>query len=197
MSLIFVVGALIFSSSFFSGVGWAQRIIEWKTYTDPKLGISLQYPSDWTIKQKANRFDPDPDLLLETRNQLGGNNSLAINARNLPVNISITSGQFVAEKLKDVVTYEGIREGKDIHIIQDVTKHYPIDGHEVFSFIVAESTSRPSVQIVEEGITVLNLQTQKIFAFGFTALSSHYDDPDQVQIRDHILKSIKFIEVAQ
>ena len=38
--------------------------LEWKTYSNDKIGISFEYPSDWTIKEKTNRFDTGPEVLI-------------------------------------------------------------------------------------------------------------------------------------
>lgn len=31
--------------------------IEWKTYSNGKLGFSVEYPSNWIVKEKSNRFE--------------------------------------------------------------------------------------------------------------------------------------------
>ena len=48
---------------------------QWKTYSDKKLGISLQYPSNWVVKQKTNRFESEPELTIEGA---GGANSFSV-----------------------------------------------------------------------------------------------------------------------
>jgi protein-disulfide isomerase len=41
---------------------YAQQLTEWKNYSSNKLGIHFEYPYNWTVKEKSNRFDEGPDL---------------------------------------------------------------------------------------------------------------------------------------
>jgi hypothetical protein len=36
--------------------------IEWKTYSNEIVGISFNYPSNWDVVEKENRFDTGPDV---------------------------------------------------------------------------------------------------------------------------------------
>ena len=79
---------------------------QWKTYSDQKLGISLQYPSSWEAKQKTSRFEPVPDLTLNYRNELGGKNSFAVFVmpiiglnNNLPADPDVKLAQFAAKRV--------------------------------------------------------------------------------------------------
>ena len=78
---------------------------QWKTYSDKKLGISIQYPSSWEAKQKTSRFEPVPDLTLNYRNELGGKNSFAVFVmpiginNNLPADPDVKLAQFAAKRV--------------------------------------------------------------------------------------------------
>jgi hypothetical protein len=41
---------------------------EFLTWNEPQGGFSIEYPSDWTVKEKENRFD-EIDVLLLVRFQ--------------------------------------------------------------------------------------------------------------------------------
>ena len=90
-----------------------------------------------------------------------------------------------------------------MHIIEDVKEHYPIDGEEAFSFLLAGAPTTSSytrvgvvdgddTQLVQESI--VSYHKGKYFMFGFTDLSMTFDNPTHLQVRDHILKSIKFLD---
>jgi hypothetical protein len=92
-----------------------------------------------------------------------------------------------------------------MHIIEDVKQHYPIDGEEAFSFLVAGAPPTSSytrvVDIVNDGDNIQLMQQSivsyhkgKFFMFVFTDLSMTFDNPTHLQVRDHILKSIKFLD---
>ena len=183
---------------------------QWKTYTDKKLGISLKYPSNWIVKQKTNKLETVPDLTLSYTNELGGKNSFAVFVmpivlNNLPTGLDVKLAQFAAERVKDEIIKAGQTKGLDMHIIEDVKQHYPIDGEEAFSFLVVGAPSNTSsytrIGIVVDGDNIQMVQQSivlwhkdKLFVFGFTDLSTTFDNPTHLQVRDHILKSIKFID---
>ena len=95
-----------------------------------------------------------------------------------------------------------------MHIIEDVKQHYPIDGEEAFSFLVAGAPPPTSsytrvVGVVNDGDNIQLMQESivsyhkgKFFMFGFSDLSTTFDNPTHLQVRDHILKSIKFLDVS-
>lgn len=35
----------------------------WKNFTDSKHNITFEYPINWTLKEKSNRFDDGPDIV--------------------------------------------------------------------------------------------------------------------------------------
>jgi hypothetical protein len=179
---------------------------QWKTYSDQKLGISLQYPSSWEAKQKTSTFESVPDLTLNYRNELGGKNSFAvfgmpIGLNNLPADPDVKLAQFVAERVEDEIIKSGQTKGFDMHIIEDVKEHYPIDGEEAFSFLLAGAPTSSytrvgfvdgdNTQLVQESI--VSYHKGKYFMFGFTDLSITFDNLTHLKVRDHILKSIKFL----
>ena len=183
---------------------------QWKTYSDKKLGISLKYPSTWIVKQKTNKLETVPDLTLSYTNELGGKNSFAVFVmplvrNNLPADLDVKLVQFAAERVKDEIIKAGQTKGLDMHIIEDVKQHYPIDGEEAFSFLVAGAPANTSsytrVGVVVDGDNIELVQQSivsyhkgKFFMFGFTDLSTTFDNSTHLQVRDHILKSIKFLD---
>jgi hypothetical protein len=83
-----------------------QQQQQWKTYSDKKLGISVQYPSSWEVKQKTNRLETVPDLSLSYTNELGGKNSFAVFVmpiiglnNNLPADPDVKLAQFAAKRV--------------------------------------------------------------------------------------------------
>jgi hypothetical protein len=40
--------------------------LEWKTYSNDKFGFSVEYPSNWIINEKTNRFEFGPALSIQS-----------------------------------------------------------------------------------------------------------------------------------
>jgi hypothetical protein len=163
---------------------------QWKTYTDEKLGISLKYPSTWeVIKQKTNnsRFE----------------SGAAVAAAELTIRGQVSEFYMIKAPVKSPdaealakLTKNSLTRRFNVTVIEDVKEHrYPIDGEKTFSFLIAQDSQyNHSIKIVNEALVVVHHGIG--FGFGFRGVSTSFDKPEQVQIRDDILKSIKFLDVS-
>jgi hypothetical protein len=159
---------------------------QWKTYNDKILGISLEYPSTWeVIKQKINsRFE-----------------SGAVAAAELTIQGQVSEFYMIKAPVKSPdaeelakLTKNSLTRRFNITVIEDVKEHrYPIDGEKTFSFLIAQDSQyNHTIKIINEALVVVHHGIG--FGFGFRGVSTSFDKPEQVQIRDDILKSIKFLD---
>ena len=158
---------------------------QWKTYTDEKLGISLKYPSTWEVKQKTN-----------SRFESGGA------AEELTIQGQVSEFYMIKAPVKSPyaealaeLTKNSLTRRFNVTVIEDVKAHYPIDGEKTFSFLIEQDSQYSDIiKIVNEALVVIHHGTG--FGFGFRGVSTSFDKPEQVQIRDDLLKSIKFLDVS-
>ena len=158
---------------------------QWKTYTDEKLGISLKYPSTWEVKQKTN-----------SRFESGGA------AEELTIQGQVSEFYMIKAPVKSPyaealaeLTKNSLTRRFNVTVIEDVKAHYPIDGEKTFSFLIEQDSQHShTIKIVNEALVVVHHGVG--FGFGFRGVSTSFDKPEQVQIRDDILKSIKFLDVS-
>ena len=153
---------------------------QWKTYSDKNLGLSLQYPSTWEIKPKTNRFEGGPELKIER-----GVNSFSVIRSPME---GMGDAKVFAEVGKDRLT-----SSPDRRLIEDVKKTDPIGGEEAFSFMyIKEAEDGGTIKTVQQLFAVVHNDTG--YGFGFTGVSTSFDNPEQIEIRNGILKSIKFLD---
>lgn len=61
VSYIIILTVIGFSMTLYQHKVMAQPM-EWSNYTNDNLGITFDYPSNWTMTEKNNRFEQGPDL---------------------------------------------------------------------------------------------------------------------------------------
>lgn len=156
--------------------------IDWKNYTNGKLGVSFEYPSNWVIYEKQNRFEEGPEINVDN-----GSNSFKFGTAPFPVEnvIKLLGFKTGVSKIANAIP-EG--EGRIIEGI-DFNK-YKIDGKETGSFLV--------VSYYENGIELpiewfyINNGTNVLMA-GYSNTLDQFDSPSSQSIKNHILGSIKFL----
>jgi hypothetical protein len=156
---------------------------EWKTHSDRTLGIEFQYPPDWEVKEKTNRFEEGPDVTVE---EMRGPDSFGVTT------VDDLSSDLVDAELFASVGQKQLLEGVDTRLIEGVEEHTPIDGEEAYSFTYTKGSELGFLEAVQEGITVIHDDRGYILAF--TGTTSTFDDPENVDIRDRILGSLHFLD---
>lgn len=156
-------------------------------YTDSKIGISFEYPSNWTLDPKTDRFSTGPDLEVSR-----GFNSFKVvdHEDRLEDSIKFFDLEFVAENAETSFLKEpGARsiEGVD-------TDTYKIDGKDTASFLYA--TKEPILGIdfdFAQQIFMVN-NDGHVVTFGYQDTVSKFDTPKSQEMMNHIINSIKFID---
>jgi hypothetical protein len=177
VSVAILSGALLLSFSLANPVT-AQRIIEWKTYTDQKLGVSAEYPSTWEVKPKLNRFESGPDVTITGE---------GFDLRLAKLQTEGAS-DFSLKTLANGAQNRLVTQNPSASLIEDIdTSRYTIDGEQAATFLYTfeQQGIKAAQQIVitkHEGVVYL---------------FSMIGDPDlfdqKKEIMDHFFNSIKFL----
>ncbi len=156
---------------------------QWKTHSDRTLGIEFQYPPNWEVKEKTNRFETGPDLTVE---EMSGFDSFGVTT------VDDLSSDLVDAEFFASVGQNRLTEGEDNRLIEGVEEHTPIGGEEAYSFTYTQGSELDFLEAVQEAITVIHDDRGYIFAF--TGTTSTFDDPENVEIRERVLGSLQFLD---
>jgi hypothetical protein len=163
--------------------------LQFTDYTSEKYQIKFQYPSDWLIKEKADKFDEGSE-------------------------IDITNKKIAAGKLR-IHFYNDLLEGfGSTNLDAAFTKFYSAittDDNE-YEFKIIESPSFGSVDSQPTGSFVMTFkQKNEIdpitgavkywitfvgnsgYKMEFMATPENFDTPDNIEIRDQFIESIIFL----
>jgi hypothetical protein len=163
--------------------------LQFTDYTSEKYQIKFQYPSDWLIKEKADKFDEGSE-------------------------IDITNKKIAAGKLR-IHFYNDLLEGfGSTNLDAAFTKFYSAtttDDNE-YEFKIIESPSFGSVDSQRTGSFVMPFkQKNEIdpitgavkywitfvgnsgYKMEFMATPENFDTPDNIEIRDQFIESIIFL----
>jgi hypothetical protein len=159
--------------------------IQWTTYKNDKLGISFEYPSTWTLKEKTGRFDTSPDVLVSNDKDKPFQAFKVINhLKGLDSGLKTLGLEFVANFFKSTTLKEpGSR------LIEDVsTNTFKIAGLPTADYLLA--TSLLGTDIGRQVFVVNN--HGKAFILGYDNNQQDFDSPESQNTLNHILNSFKF-----
>lgn len=158
--------------------------IEWKSYTNNKLNISFDYPSNWILGEKSNRFEDGADIYVEDpKNPI---NRFAVTNVNTQF-----EDRFLIDKDKDFNSK--VNEIKNLllfqgRIIEDLDFYrYSIDGKETGTLLLVINEGQIPVQsfFVNNGTNILSLVYQNTAGL--------FDSTASQDIMTHIINSFKFL----
>ena len=163
---------------------------QFTTYTSEKYGIQFQYPIGWTIKEKTSRFDE-------------GSGDITVRSPNLLTMFGIeykdALSLFKTLDIKDAAkTMVSILEeslfGFDVRIIEE-PRLVTIDNKTAATAVIAaeERYYDPPFKFLDQQWIVIIGNNAYLISY----LDSPIDDfnsPSHAMIRDHFIKSIKFLE---
>ncbi len=156
----------------------------WKTYTNDKLGISFEYPSDWILEEKANRFYNLPDVTVYS-----GLNSFSFLDHKKSIDDMLSYMSF------DAVAIEGssiFAQGEGKNIIEEVnTSKYKIDGKDTATFLYTFDNDL-GYKIADQTFFV-NINNM-IYMLSYQNAVSDFDTPKSQEIMNHIINSFHFTQ---
>jgi hypothetical protein len=173
---------------FFVSEGGSAFGLEFSNHTSEKYRIQFQYPSNWQVIEKTNRFDESSDIRITNPTPLA-----LITISYVPE--PIMPGAFrtsVDELVKTLTTYDYTKEQK---VIEDPT-FLTIDGQEAATFLFTSKDKYDdnAITIGDQAWLVNNIDHS--YVISFLAPPTSFDSPENTQIRDRFIKSINFLGVT-
>jgi hypothetical protein len=162
--------------------------LQYTNYTSDKYQIQFQYPTDWILKERMNRFEEGTDITV-TKPSYDG--LITIGAPD-DLRAGFGSTDFITafyKAFKDVIGGDYSRERRVI----EQPSFTQIDGQKAGTFVVTDKDK------YDESAFEWGLQNWMAFVNGrgylisFGTSSNQFDTPENMEIRDHLLKSIKFL----
>ncbi len=164
--------------------------IEYKNYSSDNYNIQFQYPSTWEIKEKSGRFDEgasititNPTLVVE-KIQMNYYED-AKKLMEIP-NIQIATEVALETAIEDSYLTEN-------EIIEDPS-YLIIDGQGAGTFVHAWKDKLENFPIRYAAQTWNVFANNHYYVISFSSTTDVFDSPENIQIRDQFIKSIKFLD---
>ena len=156
------------------------NLVGWKTYTSDSIGISFDYPSDWQVQEKENRFDTGADVSVSN-----GDLKFWVVKLDRPADDPLTGLPAFTRTLE-----QGLAQDKTNTIIEhtDVKKN-KIGGESAGTLLVK----------TDDGISSYGIQLFAVIHAGdgymlnFRDSTKTFDTPETEAIMNKILQSFKFL----
>ena len=169
-----------------------QQATTWKTYSNSKFGFSIDYPSEWIIKEKTNRFETGVDLTIQSSNILTPTTSEFTFNGGKPAPSDDISFLTDFGKRQLVDNYFSI--DSENRLVEDVnTSKYIIDGEKAGSFTYSSIDKRTNEALVGvEDVTTIH--NGNFYIFQYLTNVKYFDNPLNSAIRQHMFNSIKWLK---
>ncbi|MGD1835491.1 MAG: PsbP-related protein [Nitrososphaeraceae archaeon] len=182
MTSVFTLSLFFVASSFFgSGYGQEENKTEWLSYTDPEGKFSLEYPADWTIKERENRLDAYNLILFnpffpKDRSIINVNlEKYSVSNPNAEKNLT---GLMKTYQSQDTLT-------SDFEIIDDNLGKYNVDGNQTINYIASFTKNGHDI----EAFRVLAYTDNGIFDIIYFTTPKNFDK--YFPIVERLIKSVK------
>lgn len=185
-----VIGAFILSNLiiFLPNIN-GSFALQFTDYTSEKYQIQFQYPSDWLIKEKANRSDEGAEIDISNKKIAAGKLRIHFYDDLLEsfgtTNLDAAFTKFYSATTADDNEYE-------FKIIESPS-FGSVDSQRTGSFLMTfkqKNEIDPITGAVKYWITFAGNSGYKI---EFMATPENFDTPDNIEIRDQFIESIIFL----
>jgi hypothetical protein len=189
-SIVLIGFSMSITSMYMMTVGTNVFAIEYTNYTSEKYKIQFEYPSNWTVTEKTSRFDSGPDINIESPTLSKGSFNIVYGDEDLMTEVGASDIQITTYNLLESET----RGTYDISIIEKPS-FITIDNQKTGTYLVTKEEKYEKYPIKlasQKWITIVGDRMYFISTMGST---NSFDNPENVEIRDHLIKSIKFLDV--
>ena len=170
-----VYGSLVSNNS-------TENNLNYTIYSDDRLGISFEYPSDWNVEEKINRFSKYSDVLV-----YNGNNSFKI------MKSQSNSDTVMAEKLGGLKEVVEIILPPEERVVGEIEENrYTIDGSDTVSVLTA---LEGLTNIPDKGLErILLIHDDVLYILTYQNTVVEFDSEQSQETIQHILSSFRFID---
>lgn len=173
-----------------SAPAYAQTQQGWTTHISNICKLSVDYPSTWTIVEKQGRFDTTVNgkLQISTNNTAKGGLPY-IHFVNCDLRNDLGS---LLDETNTLQNSAPSSQGYELVEHSHLERNF-IDGKDagVFAVVIPHTDVYAYPDRASEIYTVIN--GTMLYQFAYVDSVDHFDTPEGKQIRDEILKSIKFL----
>lgn len=161
--------------------------LQYSNYTSDKYQIQLQYPTGWDVTEKQSRFDKGTDLKIQSASLPGGLMLMQyLNFTEEPISDFQT---LLYQMYKSSITGD---YSKEIKVIEQPS-FMTIDGQRAGTFLYTTKDKYEEFASEMAAQNWIVLAGNHGYLLFFSAVSNVFDDPQNIEIRDHFIKSINFL----
>jgi hypothetical protein len=163
--------------------------IEYKNYTSEEHGIQFQYPTNWKLNEKSSNLDSFPDI--EISSDSNSHEKIYLFHKDPVLNYFETSN--IEEAIE--LSLEAYKTGMIDNYVTVIKQpsSLTIDGHKAGTFAITIQNkyinSEPIMGLQDWTVFVENHG----YVLGFKGFSNKFDSLDNMDIRNHLISSIRFI----
>lgn len=170
-----VYGSLVSDNS-------TENNLNYTIYSDDRLGISFEYPSNWNVEENINRFSKYSDVLV-----YNGTNSFKI------MKSQSNSDTVMAEKLGGLKEVVGIILPPEERVVGEIEENrYAIDGTDTVSVLTA---MEGLTNIPDKGLErILLIYDDVLYILTYQNTVDKFDSKQSQETIEHLLSSFKFID---
>lgn len=164
--------------------------LQYSNHTSNRYQIQFQYPTDWELKEKMGRFDEGTSIAI-SKIALDNGGLISIGWDNDTVR-GFGSADFTTAFYDTFRSLISSDYSKEYGIIEQPS-FINIDGQKVGTFLFTQKDK------YEEDAQTYGSQIWLVYVgdhgylMSFTAPTRIFDSPENIEIRDHFIKSIKFL----
>ncbi|MGD1836419.1 MAG: hypothetical protein ACPKQO_11945 [Nitrososphaeraceae archaeon] len=168
--------------------------VEYTNYTSEKYGIQFEYPSNWTIDEKTSRFDSGPDMMI------------ADYSENRNINFIFSGKGQVGDAVTTLLETFGLKKVTEI-LLESFTDDFgneyktiespsitSINGKETGTFLFTEKDKYEDFATKYAKQMWITDVDSALYNFAFVSPTSTFDSQENIEIRDHFINSIKFLD---
>ncbi len=178
---------------------YAQVPRSWTEYNTPyRCAVFFSYPSDWipSEEKSRNRFDTSDSSVVSVRSPSAMPIFNILDCAQWIGKPPLSFESYVDQEMTKLVENVGVELIERTHVIPDLVSNSSIDAY-VFTLKSSIPVYSPIIKEFEEyevGIESYWVLHNGIrYTFGYTDLADRFDSPESKQIRDGILRSLKFL----
>jgi len=183
-SIVFCFGLITLTFGEYSNVygSLASNNLNYTIYSDDRLGISFEYPSNWNVEEKINRFSKYSDVLVYS-----GNNSFKI------MKSQSNSDTVMAEKLGGIKEVVDIILPSEERIVGEIEEDkYALDGTDTVSVLTA---LEGLTNIPDKGLErILLIHDDVLYILTYQNTVDKFDSKQSQETIGHILSSFRFMD---
>lgn len=183
-----IIGAI---SVFLCAIPSSIFAIDFVNHTSDRYKIEFQYPHNWTVEEKTSRFDESADIQIESGNMIDNGLITIVYADNLIEGFGSTDLRTsVYTAFKESITGDYSKEYRVI----EKPSFIVIDNLDTGTFLFTSKDKYEDYAIKWARQYWITFNNDKGYLIAYTSSADTFDNPENIEIRDKFINSIRFID---